>query len=416
MDLNLNDLLPSDDQSDIYVLGFQEIVPLNAGNVLVNEDSVPAMRWLALIDHALNRPSSSSSPAMPTASHSFIQSTSSPRKLRRRRPPPSTSSSCLAISCGRRRRWRHHGETSSSSDEENDAVQPLPPPSSSSSLPPARKRTDGGGGYLMVASEQMVGLFATVWARRAVAPHMAHVRVSRVGLGLMGRRLGNKGSISISLALHQTLLCFVCSHLASGERPADELRRNADVLQILSHTRFRSLSGRRHRLPLPRRILDHQRVIWVGDMNYRIGMGYGEARALVDGGDWSALLEKDQLSAEINGGGVLSGWSEGEICFPPTYKYSSNSDCYAGDGEDGAAAAKKKKRRTPAWCDRILWHGEGIVQRGYGRGESRFSDHRPVCAAFLVDVTVRDDMLTKLVGATASMKVGAELLLLPDEP
>ncbi|URD81636.1 IPPc [Musa troglodytarum] len=54
MGLNLNDFLPADDHSDIYVLGFQEIVPLNAGNVLVLEDNEPAAKWLSLIDEALN--------------------------------------------------------------------------------------------------------------------------------------------------------------------------------------------------------------------------------------------------------------------------------------------------------------------------------------------------------------------------
>lgn len=39
-------------------------------------------------------------------------------------------------------------------------------------------------------------------------------------------------------------------------------------------------------------------------------------------------------------------------------------------------------------CDRILWRGDGIEQLSYVRGESRFSDHRPVCAFFAVEVEV----------------------------
>jgi hypothetical protein len=39
-------------------------------------------------------------------------------------------------------------------------------------------------------------------------------------------------------------------------------------------------------------------------------------------------------------------------------------------------------------CDRVLWHGDGMVQLSYFRGESKFSDHRPVCAAFIVEVGV----------------------------
>lgn len=37
-------------------------------------------------------------------------------------------------------------------------------------------------------------------------------------------------------------------------------------------------------------------------------------------------------------------------------------------------------------CDRILWQGDGIEQLQYLRGESRFSDHRPVCGVFAVEV------------------------------
>lgn len=39
-------------------------------------------------------------------------------------------------------------------------------------------------------------------------------------------------------------------------------------------------------------------------------------------------------------------------------------------------------------CDRILWSGNGIEQLSYIRGESRFSDHRPVCSVFAVVVEV----------------------------
>jgi len=38
----------------LYVVRFQEIVPLNAGNVLGPEDSGPAAKWLGLIREALN--------------------------------------------------------------------------------------------------------------------------------------------------------------------------------------------------------------------------------------------------------------------------------------------------------------------------------------------------------------------------
>lgn len=47
-----------------------------------------------------------------------------------------------------------------------------------------------------------------------------------------------QGSISISMTLHQTTFCFVCTHLTSGEKQGDEVRRNSDVTEILRKTRF----------------------------------------------------------------------------------------------------------------------------------------------------------------------------------
>ncbi|KAJ6324073.1 hypothetical protein OIU76_011388 [Salix suchowensis] len=52
--LSLDDWLHASPPADIYVLGFQEIVPLNAGNVLGAEDNGPAKKWLALIRKTLN--------------------------------------------------------------------------------------------------------------------------------------------------------------------------------------------------------------------------------------------------------------------------------------------------------------------------------------------------------------------------
>jgi hypothetical protein len=66
-----------------------------------------------------------------------------------------------------------------------------------------------------------------------------------------------QGSISISMSLHQTSLCFVCCHLSSGEREGDELRRNSDVLEILRKTRFPRVRGAND-AKSPETILEHE--------------------------------------------------------------------------------------------------------------------------------------------------------------
>ena len=117
------------------------------------------------------------------------------------------------------------------------------------------------------------------------------------------------------------------------------------------------------------------RIIWLGDLNYRIALSYRSVKALVEMHNWKQLLEKDQVSyyhatynrvmdlvtkmslvgflrlkfllqlrIEQRFGRVFAGWKEGRIYFPPTYKYSYNSDRYAGDDMH-----PNEKRRTPAW-------------------------------------------------------------------
>ncbi|XP_020220348.1 type IV inositol polyphosphate 5-phosphatase 3 isoform X2 [Cajanus cajan] len=227
--------------------------------------------------------------------------------------------------------------------------------------------------YVRIVSKQMVGIFITIWVRRSLRKHIQNLKVSTVGVGVMGY-IGNKGSISVSMSIHQTLFCFICSHLTSGEKEGDEHKRNADVHEILRRTHFHSLSY----IGLPKGILDHERIIWLGDLNYRINLSNVETKALISRKQWATLVEKDQLMRELKNG-VFGGWSEGMLNFPPTYKYEVNSDKYYG--EDPRAG-----KRSPAWCDRILSYGKGMRLLSYRRAELKLSDHRPVTATYMVEV------------------------------
>ncbi|KAK1387151.1 Deoxyribonuclease I [Heracleum sosnowskyi] len=168
-----------------------------------------------------------------------------------------------------------------------------------------------------------------------------------ISCGIMGC-LGNKGSVSVRFRLHETSFC-------------------------LGPT-----------LDLPRNILEHERVIILGDLNYRISLPEHKIRELVDKGDWNMLLQNDQLRQETRDGQVFEGWHEGVIRFAPTYKYDLESDSYYGTDDP----TKAQKKRAPAWCDRIMWLGEGLKQHSYTRNESKLSDHRPVKAVFTIQVKV----------------------------
>ncbi|XP_062216265.1 type IV inositol polyphosphate 5-phosphatase 9-like [Phragmites australis] len=325
-DLDLSDWLDaSNGPYDIYVLGFQEVVPLRARNVLGADKNRIGMRWNELIRAALNRSS-----------------------------------------------WASREQRGVAGAEAKQAA-PM-------KVHPVR---DGGGGelardYRCVVSKQMVGILLTVWVRGDLVRFVRRASVSCVGCGVMGC-LGNKGAVSVRLWVHDTSFCFVCCHLASGGREGDEAHRNADATEILSRTTF----PRGHALNLPHKILDHDRVILLGDLNYRISLPEAKTRLLVERQEWKTLLENDQLRSEVCRGGAFQGWNEGAVTFSPTYKYYPNSDTYYGCCAHGK---KGEKRRAPAWCDRILWRGAGLKQNRYDRCESRLSDHRPVRAVFTVEV------------------------------
>ncbi|XP_011000718.1 PREDICTED: type I inositol 1,4,5-trisphosphate 5-phosphatase CVP2-like isoform X2 [Populus euphratica] len=288
-DLNMEDwLCTQTEPADIYVLGFQEVVPLNAGNVVPGfENSKICTKWNSLIREALNN------------------STSKPV---------------------------HEDKVG-----EFQKVLPVKKNRSSNSL--GKSSNTFPHCFDCIISKQMVGIFITIWVRGDLLPYIQHPSVSCVGCGIMGC-LGNKGSVSVRFCLHETSLCFVCSHLASGGKEGDEKNRNADATEILSRTRF----SRGPLRNLPRKILDHDQVVWLGDLNYRIYLPDSKTRYLVQKKEWNILLEKDQLKAELVEGHVFQGWHEGKIEFAPTYKYYKNSQVYYGCDQK----RKGEKKRAPA--------------------------------------------------------------------
>lgn len=346
--------------ADIYVIGYQEIVPLNAGNVLGTEDSGPSAKWLSLIRQALNTQNFDSE--LPNYPSDPVPSPVPPQHDHEKQQIPK-----LRVS---------FSDLLSLEDElSQDDFLSLNTNTSS----PIQN------GYSLAASKQMVGLFLCVWVRSDLYHHITNLKVSCVGRGIMGY-LGNKGSVSISLTLHRTTFCFVCTHLASGQKEGDEVKRNLDVMEILKKTKFSHSC--RIRIPgepvPPGTIMDHDKIIWLGDLNYRLTSSCGDdTNELIRNNEWQALLEKDQLKIEQRAGRVFKGWEEGRIFFAPTYKYLTNSDHY-----DVQASMPREKQRTPAWCDRILWKGDGLKQMCYVRGDSQFSDHRPVYSLFSVELNV----------------------------
>lgn len=488
-DLKIDEWLCLKEPADMYILGFQEVVPLNAGNVLGAEDGRPIPKWEEIIRRTLNKSAPSvtkyksyscpSSPVLRTSSavDAFadlgivpevdilrddrdgltdgdsleredinavfrtgkkfhldrIYGINSVNKLdwpeQSLDAPPDNSRSKMALrrvfsssarmginwmenpvsyNCqdlefgGGLKRVHHSsgdlGLIWMKNEEQLEVVDSFPDDSTMSDRADDtsmdqeenlcgsdQENRKTRAKYVRIVSKQMVGIYVSVWVRRRLRKHINNLKVSPVGVGLMGY-MGNKGSVSLSMSLFQTRLCFVCSHLTSGHKEGDAIRRNSDVNEILRRTQFSSITSDDQ----PQKIPSHDQIIWFGDLNYRLDMMDHEVRRLVAGKQWDELMSSDQLSKELRIGRVFNGWKEGVINFPPTYKYEFNSNRYVGqEPKEG------EKRRSPAWCDRILWLGKGIKQLFYDHVDIKLSDHRPVSSIFMLEVEVFDQRKLK---------------------
>ncbi|XP_012636360.2 synaptojanin-1 isoform X9 [Microcebus murinus] len=246
--------------------------------------------------------------------------------------------------------------------------------------------------YVLLASEQLVGVCLFVFIRPQHAPFIRDVAVDTVKTG-MGGATGNKGAVAIRMLFHTTSLCFVCSHFAAGQSQVKE--RNEDFVEIARKLSF----------PMGRMLFSHDYVFWCGDFNYRIDLPNEEVKELIRQQNWDSLIAGDQLINQKNAGQIFRGFLEGKVTFAPTYKYDLFSDDYD----------TSEKCRTPAWTDRVLWRrrkwpfdrsaedldllnasfqdGSKVLYTWtpgtllhYGRAELKTSDHRPVIALIDTDI------------------------------
>lgn len=231
--------------------------------------------------------------------------------------------------------------------------------------------------YVLVTYQQLVGVCLYVFVRPEHVPYIRDVAVDSVKTGL-GGHTGNKGAAAIRLVLHATSLCFVCAHFAAGQSQVNE--RNADYNEITRKITF----------PMGRSLNSHEYLFWCGDFNYRVDMDKDEIKECVKRNDFETILQHDQLRKQKEEKNVFKDFEEGEIRFPPTYKYDLFSDDYD----------TSEKCRAPAWTDRVLWKRRatsvelnGLADKSpgkllyYGRAELKQSDHRPVIA--IIDIESR---------------------------
>ena len=149
--------------------------------------------------------------------------------------------------------------------------------------------------------------------------------------------------------------------------------------------------------------------VWIlfGDLNFRIDMEYEEFSEFIkNGNSWDKLLDYDQFVkyqlASLSSNTYIK---EDIIKFAPTYKYIINSDEFDYTPKDKIQNQKEKesenlhksgKKRNPSWCDRIFYKKNsfttkegkkiitGIEYNSVMDKNFQSSDHRPVYEIFEV--------------------------------
>ncbi|KAG8520099.1 Inositol polyphosphate 5-phosphatase K, partial [Galemys pyrenaicus] len=189
--------------------------------------------------------------------------------------------------------------------------------------------------FVKVSCVRMQGLLLLVFAKYQHLPFIQILSTKSTPTGLFGY-WGNKGGVNICLKLYGYYVSIINCHLPPHMANNDQRLEHFD--RILETQNFEG-----QEIP---NILDHDLILWFGDMNFRIeDFGMQFVREAIKNRCYRDLWEKDQLSIAKKCDPLLQEFQEGPLLFPPTYKFDKNTNNYD----------TSEKKRKPAWTDRILW-------------------------------------------------------------
>ena len=224
--------------------------------------------------------------------------------------------------------------------------------------------------YIELISLNLVGIFTLILIKKELKKNVILIDYNTTKRGMFGT-LGNKGFFTVSLKYYDTIISFGTGHFEAGTEKNEE--RIDCLIQLLN----KPLN-----IEEKKNITFKESDYWIilGDLNFRIDLGYKEALIFIQMMKYDALFNFEQFNSAFTNIKFLRQYmQENKINFAPTYKYEKGINKYAYD-ED--------KLRTPAWTDRIFFcKNKGINMLTYECIKSvKYSDHRPVVGVFEIDI------------------------------
>ncbi|XP_062064374.1 phosphatidylinositol polyphosphate 5-phosphatase type IV [Lepus europaeus] len=239
-----------------------------------------------------------------------------------------------------------------------------------------------GPRYVLLSSAAHGVLYMSLFIRRDLIWFCSEVECSTVTTRIVSQ-FKTKGALGVGFTFFGTSFLFITSHFTSGDGKVAE--------RLLDYTRTVQA------LALPRNVPDtnpyqssaadvttrFDEVFWFGDFNFRLSGGRVAVEAALRRDlevDVGALLQRDQLTREMEKGSIFKGFQEPDIHFLPSYKFDIGKDTYDSSS----------KHRTPSYTDRVLYksrHKGDICPVRYSSCTTiKTSDHRPVYGLFRVKV------------------------------
>lgn len=166
----------------------------------------------------------------------------------------------------------------------------------------------------------MVGLLSLIIIKSRLKDDLNELKYSSVKLGLKGYT-GNKGAICFRFSLFDSSICVVNCHLAAHKNQTR--LRNHHIKSILKNAKFTLDNGE------IKNVYEHDYIFWAGDLNYRLNkLNTEEIIAKLHNKEYALLLEYDQFNIEKKTNQILGDFSEGDIDFPPSFKYYVGSNMF----------------------------------------------------------------------------------------
>jgi len=178
--------------------------------------------------------------------------------------------------------------------------------------------------FALVFDKSLGGVYSALFVRPEISVYFSFESPTSHRLGA-GGLMANKSAVLVPVYIAEMSMVIIAAHLDPHMKGNDN--RIEQLRWLLSQVED-----------------DYDYIVIIGDLNFRLDMKYEDAVNKAFAGNFQYLLEHDQLKYLFNTQPFMEGFFEGEIQFPPTYRYDIGYDIFD----------TSPKKRVPAYTDRVL--------------------------------------------------------------